>query len=106
MNQALPVNDSTVAHKLVAETAAAMAHELYDALMQRDDWWKQWQAWHPGQTRKEMEDSFVRRNVAQLLPKARAVLAGMLAGPLNEGLKETIMEALTLDASLQRDTVH
>lgn len=90
------------AHELVAATARDMAHELYDALMQNNSWWAQWQAWHPGASRAEMEASFVRRNLGQLLPKARAALAGALVQPIDETLKETILEALTLDATLMR----
>jgi len=100
--QQLPINNKAVAHRLVAETAIAMAHELYDALMQNNDWWKRWREWHSGASRSEMEKDFVRRNAAQMLPKARAVLAAMLAQPIDENLKESIIDALTLDATLRQ----
>ena len=92
------------AHKLIAETAVGMAHELYDLMMQDNQWWQQWQRQNPGATRKAMENRFVKRNLPLLLPQARASLAkclqpGMAPG-LSEAQKDEILEALVLDNQL------
>ena len=91
------------AHELVLRTAQSMAHELYDELMHNNEWYALWKSWHPeGTSSKALEASFVRRNTAGLLAGARSVLAEMLRGPSDPALKETIMEALLLDATLAR----
>jgi len=98
----VPGRPSAHAHKLVAATAEAMAHELYDTMMQDNEWYRIWKARNPEMGAKELEEEFVRKNLSRLLPQARAVLAAMLRNPGNEGLKEEIYEALVLDASLIR----
>lgn len=89
-------------HKLVAETAQAMAHELYDTMMQDNVWYDCWKEKNPGATGKAMEARFVNANWGKLVENARATLAQMLAGGLDESLKEEIMEALCLDHTLIR----
>jgi hypothetical protein len=44
----------------------------------------------------------VNKNWGKLIETAKATLAKMLTGPCDEGLKETIYEALQLDATLIR----
>lgn len=88
------------AHPLVAETAVAMCHELYDVMMSDNLWYDLWKKKHPGLSPKGLENAFVKKNVNQILPQARATLAGMLAQPIDEGLKERIHEALCLDKTL------
>jgi len=90
------------AHKLVYETARALAHELYDTLMQDQKYYLAWKAQNPSATSKELESRFVDRNVAKCLPTARATLAMMLRGPEDTPLKQQVFEALCLDASLVR----
>lgn len=87
-------------HKLVFETAKSMAHELYDALMQKNDWYALWKTQNPGLGAKALEDRFVRKNHAKMVPAARAALAGMLSGPYPDEVKDQIFEALLLDNSL------
>jgi len=89
-------------HKMVAETAKAMCHEVYDALMQRDDWYALWKSQHPNLRGAALEEAFVRKNWGKYVDGARATLAGALARPLDESLKESIMEALMLDNTLLR----
>jgi hypothetical protein len=80
-----------------------MCHELYDTLMQRNEWYANWKAMHPeGTTPKALEASFVRRTEAHMLPGARAVLAQMLRTGSDPTLSDTIAEALLLDATLVR----
>lgn len=90
-------------HKMVAETAKTMCHEVYDALMQRNDWYALWKSQHPNLSSSvALEEAFVRKNWGKYVDGARATLAGMLSSPLDETLKESIMEALMLDNTLLR----
>lgn len=90
------------AHKLVAETARSMAHDVYDSLMRNDELFKEWKNLNPDATPKALETRFVNKIAAQLLPQARATLAGMLAQPYDEVTKAQIHEALILDATLMK----
>lgn len=98
---------SAHAHKLVKETAEAMAHELYDTMMKDDFWYRYWKKSNPriADQPKQLEMAFVRKNLPKLLPQARATLAQMLRTTPDEKLKETIYEALILDATLVRGRV-
>lgn len=89
-------------HKLIAETAQAMAHELYDTMMQDNVWYKAWKSANVGASVKALETRFVNRNWPRLVPEARATLAKMLAGPYDGALKQQIYQALILDNSLRR----
>ena len=89
-------------HKLIAETAQAMAHELYDTLMHNNQWYARWRKNNPGASAKALESRFVARNWGKLVPGARATLAGMLNGPTDQTLKEQIYEALLFDSTLTR----
>lgn len=92
---------SGTAHKLVLETATAMAHELYDTMMQDNNWYALWKSWHPeGTGAKDLEESFVKRNTPRLLAGARSVLAQMLRTSLSPELRDEIHDALLLDATL------
>lgn len=93
---------SSHAHKLVKETAVAMAHELYDTLMQDDRWYQVWKRKTPHMTAKQREQAFIDRNLGRLLPQARATLAQMLRSTADVELQNTIYEALLLDATLVR----
>jgi hypothetical protein len=90
------------AHKLIAETAVGMAHELYDTMMRDNQWYDLWKKQNPGLGAKALETRFVKKNQGKLLSAARHTLAGMLAHPIDEGLKTIIMEALMLDNTLIR----
>lgn len=90
------------AHKLVHETAIAMAHALYDTMMQDNQWYEAWKKANPGKSSKELEVKFCNKNVKRLLPQARATLAQMLTTSTDEVLKESIYEALLLDNTLKR----
>lgn len=90
------------AHQLVKETAVAMAHELYDHMMQDNQWYAQWKFQHPDLGPKALEERFIAKNLSRLLPQARATLAGMLRSTADPALQETIYEALVLDNTLIR----
>lgn len=98
------------AHKLVAETAEAMAHELYDTMMQDNQWYKLWRKSHPGMGKVALEELFVRKNFGKMIPQARATLTQMMQSYAAKGdqeMADKIYEALTLDATLIRGrTMH
>lgn len=94
------------AHFLVKETAVAMAHELYDTMMQDNEWYRVWKLQNPGCNAKKLEKRFVDKNLARLLPQARATLAGMLRTTGDEAIQEQIYEALVLDGTLIRGRMH
>lgn len=89
-------------HKLVAETAKALTHELYDRLMGDNRVFAQWKKDHEGMNARQLEDEFVRMNWGKSIPVARTTLALILRGPLDSHLKEQISEALILDNTLVR----
>lgn len=96
-------------HKLVLTTAVEMAHELYATLMSDNRWYTRWKKLNPDLVNgpvadtRELEERFVARNVAKLVPQARIALAKCLASPaLDEQQKSIIYEALMLDKSLMR----
>ena len=91
---------SVHAHKLIAETARVMAHELYDQLMLDNDHWQVWKDRYPDKSAKQLEEHFVYLTVPGLLGQARAALGAMLATPIDDALKDTILEALILDNTL------
>jgi hypothetical protein len=90
------------AHVLVYETAVALAHELYDTLMQEPKYYAEWKRQNPARSSKQLEALFVARNAPKCLGTARATLAAMLHGPVDSPLKAAIHEALCLDATLIR----
>lgn len=93
---------SNCIHPVILETATAMAHELYDTMMQDNEWYKSWKHANPGASAKALESRFVKRNLDRLVPQARATLASMLPTISDESLRQTIYDALLLDATLVR----
>lgn len=91
----------TACHKMIAETAKQMAFELYDTLMQDNNWYALWKGQNPRLSPESLAKRFVARNWGQLVPSARATLVEMLRRPLDEALKEEISQALILDNSLK-----
>lgn len=89
-------------HRLVAQVAKEAAGELYEATMSNNVVRRLWQEQNPGANEAALLARFVARNWGRCIPFARATLATMLTKPIDEGTKETIMEALVLDATLMR----
>ncbi len=87
-------------HKLMKETAIAMAHEVYDALMQKNDWYALHKSRHPNLNRAGLERIWVAKHWGQFVEGARATLTQSLLVITDEGLKEQIYEALLLDNTL------
>ena len=89
-------------HEMVAATAKEFAGELYDTVMSNNLVRAKWIADHPEMTPKQLEDEFIRVNWGKCIEGARTTLALMLRGPLDSALKESISQALILDATLKR----
>ena len=86
------------AHKLVLETAIAMAHEMYDVLMIDDIWYSAWKRANVGASKKALETRFVNKVLDKMLPQARAALAALLERPnITQAQKDQIYEALLAD---------
>ena len=89
-------------HIDVATLARELTLKSYDACMQNNVIWKQWQELHPGYSKKGLENAYVARYLAAHVAPARSMLAGMLAQPGDEGLKQRIKDALIADNFLVR----
>jgi len=89
------------AHWRVAQLATEMAHNVYDELMRRNDWYDMHKRMHPNLASKALEKVWVKKNQHKFIAAARHTLAGMLALPYDSDLKDQIHEALVLDATLR-----
>lgn len=91
-------------HKVIRDAAVGIAHETYEALMSRNDWYKLWKdewpelAFHP----EKLEKKWVNLHWAQYIEPAKAALVALLNSPVPEVLKEEIANALVLDRQLVR----
>lgn len=90
------------AHRLVASVAKAFASELYETVMSNNLVRAEWKRQHPGADERTLVRRFVTKNWGKCLAGARATLALQLRGPIDTAMKESIMEALVLDATLMR----
>lgn len=89
------------AHNLVASVAVNACYELYETLMGDNLMYDAWKKKHPGMGEKSLARAFIAKNWLSCVPLARATLAQLLNDPtISESYKDTIMEALELDASL------
>lgn len=89
-------------HWMIKETAQAMAHECYAAMMQRNDWYAQWKEAYPGRDSDWLEDRWVKWKWGDFIDGARAILAESLSKPMDEDLKFQIYDALLKDNTLIR----
>lgn len=80
-----------VTHKLIAQTAREMAAEAYEVLAQDNAFHRMW----------PNLGGYVQQMWPAYVADARAILAGMLRGDLDEGVKQIIAEALMLDRPLR-----
>lgn len=87
-------------HKMIAKVAQEMCFALYEELMTRDEWYRDWKAKHPGASSRGLAEAFVKKNWARYIEQSRATLAGLLSQPIDDVLKEQIADALVLDKSL------
>ena len=91
-------------HKLVAETAKAMARDLYEIMMFDNQYRQDALAlWPWPMTEAQRVDAFVAKNWSRLIETARAKLAEMLGSPgVSPDIKSTVYDALQLDRTLSR----
>lgn len=94
--------NATACHQDVRSVAVGMAHEAYAALMSRNEWYAALKEANPGVPGDWLEKGWVNEHWPRFIPGARATMAGMLAQPIPEPLKEQITEALILDKTLMR----
>lgn len=91
-------------HPMVADTAASIIMESYDALMHHDGHWAAFTKQFEGATAKELEQIYLEHNWGKGVEAARVTLARMLDPANSPGLDEEgrmkIHEALILDRSL------
>jgi hypothetical protein len=90
------------AHELVASVAQGIMHEIYDQFMQDNKGYREWRDQNPDLNSKQLEDLYVATRWGLAIPAARAALTMRMQQTLDESEKDTIMEALVLDATLRR----
>lgn len=88
--------------------AVELAGATYDMLMVDNLLYKTWRDQNPDLVRgpswdgKKLRERFVAKNWGKHIAAARATLVGLLQQPIDESLKEEIMEILALDSTLIR----
>ena len=94
-------------HRKLREVARELAATNYDELMSFDPLYSAWKKQNPGiaGNAKRLRLAFVNRKWGLYVEAARAMLATMLNGPLDEKVKEEIMQVLILDSTLMRGRV-
>ena len=92
-------------HKMIRAVAQEAAGELYELLMSDNALYEEWKKQNPGLTAKQLSSRFITTRWGVCIPFARATLTLMLTKPIDDRVKESIMEALTLDATLIRGRV-
>ena len=90
-------------HKMLRKVAQELAGQLYEMLMSDNVLFEEWKKGNPGLSMKALEVRFIAKFWGKCLGEARATLALLLRDQtLPDQVKEDIMEALVLDASLTR----
>lgn len=90
-------------HTKVRDVARGLADANYDELMSFDPLWKAWKAKHPEATKVRLRQLYVNQFWGRYIPMARATMGLLLRDPhLDEKVKDEILEALALDATLIR----
>lgn len=87
-------------HVQVKKTAIGLCEQNYDELMSNDWVYKTWKEQHPGMGAKGLRKVFVDKNWGRYIPAARATLALLLRSPIDDALKEEIVQVLVEDSTL------
>jgi hypothetical protein len=90
------------AHFRVVDMARDLCMASYDAAMANNTVRSTWKARHPTMTERQLQVAWLCKHLAAHIAPARAILAGMLSAPIDEGLKEKIKDALVMDNFLTR----
>jgi hypothetical protein len=89
-------------HVDVAALAKDLCMASYEAAMGNNTVRAAWKNCYPGRSERELQVVWLTRHMAAHVAPARAILAGMLASPIDDGLKSKIKDALILDNFLVR----
>lgn len=89
-------------HRRVRDVAIGLAEQNYDELMSNDWVYRNWKLKHPGAGPKALRKLFVSANWGRYVPAARATLVLLLRSPIDDILKEEIVDVLALDSTLVR----
>ena len=92
-------------HKMVADTAQAMAAAAVEKMLSDDAIFAQAKAKHPELTLAGLEATLRNDTWPHLIEQARATLAKLLTAGIDESLKEQIANALILDNTLRGQSV-
>jgi hypothetical protein len=82
---------TTVVHKLIKETAQAIAAEAYEGMAHTNEFYAEW----------PKQSQFVRANWRMFVDHAREQLVKILTGDYSEALKRPVYEALLIDGSFK-----
>ena len=95
-------------HKALAKIAKELAAASYDELMSFNPIYESWKKRYPGlrDNPKRLKAQFVMNKWGLYVTMARATLTAQLLQPIDENVKDEIMEILALDSSLIRGRVN
>ena len=94
-------------HKYIAKIAKECCAASYDELMSSSNLTYQlWKKAHPNLNAKRLEQHWVNTKWGLYVPIARTTLGLLLSQPIDESLKDEIVEILALDQTLIRGRVN
>lgn len=90
-------------HKAIAKVSKALAAAHYEELMSCSNVvYQVWRNNHPGLNAKQLGQAFVNKFWSRFIDAARATLTAQLLQPIDESVKDEIMQILVLDSTLIR----
>lgn len=94
-------------HKSIRKVARELAAASYEILMGNDFVYKEWKRQHPdiADNPKRLLLMYVNKKWGLYIEAARATLVGVLQQPIDDKIKDEIMEILALDSTLIRGRV-
>lgn len=103
----MPQRKISHCHKAIAKVARNLAAATYQELMScSNQLYDVWKKQTPGLNDKQRQQLFVNRKWGMFIDAARATLTLQLRSPIDEKVKDEIMEILALDATLIRGRVN
>ena len=89
-------------HVDITALAKDLCMASYEAAMANNTVRASWKARYPDRSERQLQVAWLTRHLAAHVAPARAILAGMLASPIDDDLKDRIKDALVLDNFLVR----
>lgn len=89
-------------HFRIADFARDLCLASYEAAMRNNDVYAAWKRRFPLCSERQLQVKWLAQHKAAHIAPARAILAGMLSSPIDDGLKEQIKDALVMDNFLVR----